>query len=106
MKKILTGLAVGSVVGSAVALLFAPKKGKELREDITVQYDKAKETSKETVEKAKNRIAKIRYAKVKEATQNEEVVAETTEEVKAEAVKVEQPKAETKADTKKELVKA
>src|SRR5690349_9598025 len=34
VQPFITGLAVGAVVGAALALLYAPKKGKDLREDI------------------------------------------------------------------------
>lgn len=96
MKKLLTGIAAGSFVGAVFGVLFAPKKGKELRTDITNQYEKAKQTSQETVEKAKNGIKKIRVAKPKTLAVKEEAVAEKTqEEVKQEA-KQEIPQQEAK----------
>lgn len=86
MKKLLTGIAAGSFVGAVFGVLFAPKKGKELRTDITNQYKKAKQTSQETVEKAKNGIKKIRVVKSKSLPIKEEAVAEKVkEEVKPEA---------------------
>src|SRR5699024_12685023 len=35
-KNFLVGTLIGGIVGAAVALLFAPKPGRELREDITM----------------------------------------------------------------------
>ena len=37
--KFLLGLLAGGVVGSAIALLYAPKSGKELRRDIRDKKD-------------------------------------------------------------------
>ena|SRR6185503_17085120 len=34
VQPFITGLAIGAVVGATLALLYAPKKGKDLREDI------------------------------------------------------------------------
>ena len=86
MKKLLAGIAAGSFVGAVFGVLFAPKKGKELRTDITSQYDKAKQVSQETVEKAKNGIKKIRVKKTTSLPIKEEAVAEKVqEEVKQEA---------------------
>lgn len=81
MKKILTGIAAGSFVGAVFGVLFAPKKGKELRTDITTQYEKVKQTSQDTVEKAKSGIKKIRVTKTKSLPIKEEAVAEKTQEV-------------------------
>jgi hypothetical protein len=35
VRGMLTGLLIGGVVGSAAAMIFAPKSGRELRRDIT-----------------------------------------------------------------------
>ncbi len=42
-KDFLIGGLIGAIVGSAAALLFAPKSGKELREDLNTQVDTIKE---------------------------------------------------------------
>ena len=39
VQSFLIGAAIGGTVGAALALLYAPKKGKELREDITSTVD-------------------------------------------------------------------
>ncbi|WP_019720691.1 YtxH domain-containing protein [Heyndrickxia coagulans] len=41
-KDFLTGAIVGGVVGAAVALMLAPKSGKELREDLSGQVETIK----------------------------------------------------------------
>jgi len=56
VQPFITGLTVGAFIGAALALLYAPKKGKDLREDIadTVEdvsskFRRAIDTVKETV---------------------------------------------------------
>ncbi len=39
IQSFLIGAAVGGAIGAAVALLYAPKKGAKLREDISDTYD-------------------------------------------------------------------
>lgn len=46
-KEFLVGVAVGGFIGAISALLFAPKSGKELREDIGQQYHKVAEKTQE-----------------------------------------------------------
>ncbi|MFB3886948.1 MAG: YtxH domain-containing protein [Thermodesulfobacteriota bacterium] len=64
-NNFLTGLLIGSAVGGLAGLLFAPKSGKELRDDIKTSGQKAFEETKgfigrvnhqvsEKSEKAKN----------------------------------------------------
>jgi gas vesicle protein len=52
-KGLIVGFIAGSVVGAVMALLYAPKSGKELRRDI-------KEKTGELVEKGEDYIAKAR----------------------------------------------
>lgn len=53
-KKGLGKLAVGAGIGASLALLFAPKKGSELREDIKKKFDEfMKDVDKMTVEDIK-----------------------------------------------------
>ena len=63
-KPVLKGLLVGSVIGAATALLFAPRSGEETRAEIR---DKAKElrdltteTVKDTVSQAKSKVSGIK----------------------------------------------
>jgi gas vesicle protein len=39
VQSFLTGAMVGGVIGAAFALLYAPKKGEKLREDISDTFD-------------------------------------------------------------------
>lgn len=53
----LKGLLIGGAVGAIVALLYAPKSGKETREDISRKvedlYDRAREEYEESMAKAR-----------------------------------------------------
>jgi gas vesicle protein len=51
------GLVIGGLIGAAIGILFAPKSGKETREDIAVKADellvKAREEYEKTAQKSK-----------------------------------------------------
>lgn len=57
---LIAGFAIGALVGSVVGLLFAPKSGKELREDIkdksTEYYGKAKDATTKVYEASKEKV--------------------------------------------------
>ncbi len=44
----LTGLAIGTVAGFTVAVLYAPRSGQETREEIAVRLDELRERVDET----------------------------------------------------------
>jgi gas vesicle protein len=56
-NDLLTGMLIGGLIGAALGILFAPKSGKETREDIARKTDelltKAKEEYEAAVEKSK-----------------------------------------------------
>ncbi|NUN68975.1 MAG: YtxH domain-containing protein [Bacteroidetes bacterium] len=55
----LIGFLAGAVVGGIVALLYAPKPGKELRADIKNKAGEAVESAEEYVSAAKNKAVEI-----------------------------------------------
>jgi gas vesicle protein len=63
-KPILSGFLVGSVIGAATALLFAPRSGEETRagiRDKAVELrDQATETVKDTVSQAKSKVSDVK----------------------------------------------
>ncbi|HLO32889.1 MAG TPA: YtxH domain-containing protein [Anaerolineales bacterium] len=63
-KSVFTGFLVGSAVGAATALLFAPRSGEETRAEIRDKAvelrDRTTDTVKDTVSQAKSRASEIR----------------------------------------------
>ena len=53
-RSILVPFLVGGVVGAGIALLLAPKSGKELRKDIKDLASKSKDTVVSAIEQGKN----------------------------------------------------
>jgi gas vesicle protein len=57
IEDFIKGLLIGGLVGSAIGILYAPKSGKETREDICKKSEelmaKAKEEYQQVVEKSK-----------------------------------------------------
>ena len=58
-KGLLIGFLTGSIVGAAVALLYAPKSGKELREDIKAKADEFRSDAEVQLEKAKEKAVEV-----------------------------------------------
>lgn len=54
-KGLLIGFLTGSVVGSVIALLYAPKSGKELRGDIKIKSDEFLEDAESYLQEAKHK---------------------------------------------------
>ncbi len=63
-KPVLSGFLVGSVIGAATALLFAPRSGEETRagiRDKAVELrDQATDTVKDTVSQAKSKVSDVK----------------------------------------------
>lgn len=64
VKPILGGFLVGSVIGVATALLFAPRSGEETRAEIRDKAvelrDRTSETVKDTVSQAKSKASELK----------------------------------------------
>jgi gas vesicle protein len=62
--KVLYGLAIGSAIGGVIGILFAPKAGKETREEISgIVKETAAATSvkvKETVQEVKDKVEELK----------------------------------------------
>src|ERR671922_2331659 len=75
VKPVLTGFLVGSVIGAATALLYAPRSGEETRAEIRDKAyelrDRTTETVKDTVSQAKSKAYELK-----------DTVAEKAEELK------------------------
>ena len=62
--KVLSGLAIGAVIGGAIGILFAPKAGKETRQEISGKVKETVQEIKDKVEELKDK----RLAVVDKAT--------------------------------------
>src|SRR5512134_107407 len=71
VKPILGGFLVGSVIGVATALLFAPRSGEETRAEIRDKAvelrDRTSETVKDTVSQAKSKAYELKDTVVEKA---------------------------------------
>lgn len=77
-KGLLIGFLTGAAVGSIVALLFAPKSGKELRKDIKNKSQDLIEDADEYLMKAKDKASQLINEGKKKS---EKLVSETKEKV-------------------------
>jgi gas vesicle protein len=72
VKSVLGGFLVGSVIGVATALLFAPRSGEETRAEIRDKAVELRDRTTETVSQAKSKASEIKdnvVEKVEELTQ-------------------------------------
>ncbi len=58
-KNLLLGFIAGGVVGASLALLFAPKSGKELRSDIRLKKDELLDDTSEYLQIAKTKASDL-----------------------------------------------
>jgi gas vesicle protein len=76
VKPILGGFLVGSVIGVATALLFAPRSGQETRAEIRDKAfelrDRTTETVKDTVSQAKSKAYELKDSVVEKAEELKE----------------------------------
>jgi len=61
---LLAGLVVGAIIGAAISLLYTPKPGKEMREELLERIDDVKErvdvVAKDLLEVAKTRVEEVK----------------------------------------------
>lgn len=67
-RKFVCGVLFGAAVGAAVALLFAPKKGEELREELTDKAYDFKDVALDYVELASVKSAELKDAALKKTS--------------------------------------
>ena len=80
IKAAVKGAAAGLGIGATAALLFAPKSGKETREDIATGCKKVKNKANKTLHTVEEKIEiKARQAKEKVEEKIEEAVEEKKE---------------------------
>jgi gas vesicle protein len=97
-RKVLSGVVIGSAIGAAAGILFAPKAGKETRQDISKKVKEtaatAKEKVQETVDEVKEKMESMKdkkiaivektgeTAEVKEVSSEYEVLKKATKDKK------------------------
>jgi len=63
MAMLIAGFGLGTLIGTVIGLLVAPKAGKELRSDIAEYgkdyYDKAKDYSRDAIETGKHKASEL-----------------------------------------------
>jgi gas vesicle protein len=103
---LLKGLIIGGLIGAVLGILYAPKSGKETREDIARKTEELLNKAKEEYEKG---IAKSKAAyetAVKRLKELELSAKEKAEEVEHKVSEFAQQSAETIQDNKNRLKKA
>ncbi len=58
-KGLIVGFIAGSIVGAALALLYAPKSGRELRADLKEKASDAMDTAEEYIARARSKAVGI-----------------------------------------------
>jgi gas vesicle protein len=97
-RKVLSGVMIGSAIGATAGILFAPKAGKETRQDISKKVKEtaatAKEKVQETVDEVKEKMdglkdkkiaiveKTVETAEVKKASCDDEELKKTTRDKK------------------------
>ncbi|HOW56806.1 MAG TPA: YtxH domain-containing protein [Smithellaceae bacterium] len=100
------GLVIGGLIGAALGILFAPKSGKETREDIGRKTDEIISKAKEEYEKAVEK-SKLAYeAAVKRLGDLQTSAKAKVEEVETKVTELASQGAETIQDNKTRLKKA
>lgn len=95
-KGLLIGFITGSVIGSIVALLYAPKSGKELRQDIKEKTDELMEEAEGYLANAKVKATELMNDGKKKS---EKLIAETKIKVDGLMKEAEQVLQEAKSKT-------
>lgn len=80
-KKTIIGAFLGGAAVGAVSLLFAPKKGSELRADAQVKLAAVKEKAQATIEKYRNKEANQEAMLEENAILIEDVASENSAEI-------------------------
>jgi gas vesicle protein len=103
---LLKGLIIGGLIGAALGILYAPKSGKETREDIAHKTEELLNKAKEEYEKAVAK-SKLAYESAVKRLQELELSAKgKVEEVESKVSELANKSFETVQDNKNRLKKA
>lgn len=100
------GLVVGGLIGAAIGILFAPKSGKETRQDIAEKTDELLAKAKEEYQKAAEKSKAVYDAAVIRLKDAEGIAREKVEAIEEKVSELAHQSAETLADNKNRLKKA
>jgi gas vesicle protein len=100
------GLLIGGILGAVAGILFAPKSGKETREDIARKADELVTKAKEEYEEALERSKKTYEAAVGRLKELETSAREKVEETEARVSKLASQGREALQESKNRLKKA
>ncbi len=100
------GLVIGGLIGAAIGILFAPKSGKETRQDIADKADELLAKAKEEYEKAAEKSKAAYEAAVRRLKDAEGTAREKVEEIEGKVSELAHQGAETLAENTNRLKKA
>jgi gas vesicle protein len=100
------GLVIGGLIGAAIGILFAPKSGKETRQDIADKADELLSKAKEEYEKAIEKSKATYDAAVTRLKTAEGVAREKVKEIEENISEFAKQSGETLADNTNRLKKA
>jgi len=103
---LLKGLIIGGLIGAALGILYAPKSGKETREDIARKTEELMNKAKEEYEKAVIKSKQAYEAAIKRLQDMEIAAKAKVEEVENKVSEFAEQSAETIQDNKTRLKKA
>jgi len=100
------GLVIGGLIGAAIGILFAPKSGKETRQDIADKTDELLSRAKEEYEKALEKSKAAYDVAVTRLKSAEGTAREKVEEIEEKITEFAHQSAEALSDNKNRLKKA
>lgn len=100
------GLVIGGLIGAALGILYAPKSGKETREDIAQKAEELVDKAKEEYEKAVEKSKMAYESAIKRLKALEISAKEKVEEVEGKVSEFAKQSAETIQDSKIKIKKA
>ena len=103
---LVNGLLIGGLIGAAIGILFAPKSGKETRQDIADKADELLVKAREEYKKAAVKSKEAYEAAVRRLKDAEGTAREKVEEIEEKISELAHQSADTLADSKDRLKKA
>ncbi|NLA42450.1 MAG: YtxH domain-containing protein [Smithella sp.] len=103
---VVKALVVGGLIGAAIGILFAPKSGKETRQDLSLKADELLAKAKEEYEKASEKSREAYEAASVRMNEYEGAAKEKAEEIAEKATELAAQGAEKLADSSGRFKKA